>query len=392
LQRDTSPFAGDNAAGRWGRAGSGRECWVQPTLVAEVRFAQWTPAGHIRHAAFLALRSDKPARDITREPVMGDGAPPRLDAPASATPPRTSRTSPMKVTHVERVVDEASGVTKLDLLRYYDSVAEFMLPHLHRRPVALVRGPGGVGAPLFFQKHDGKTAIAGVRQLDPALWPGHEALLEVPTREALLASAQMNVIEFHTWNATDAHLGKPDRMIFDLDPGAGVGWEAVQEAAVLTRALLTELGLTSWLKTSGGKGLHVVVPLAPRRDFDTVKGFSKAVVDHLTATLPTRFVAKSGSDNRVGRIFVDYLRNGEGATTVTAFSARARPGLGVSMPLAWDALDDIKSGAHWHVGNARDALSLQTVDPWAAMAGTKQLLTPAMKTLGFKIPVTHRRD
>ena len=403
LQRQTSPFDSNTAPGRWARAGAGRECWVRPTLVAEVRFAQWTAAKRIRHATFLALRTDKAARDITRELVLGAAAaglaaaePVRAATVTTSTSTcaagvpsavkRTSNMSSPKVTHGERVIDAASGCTKLDLVRYYDSVAEFMLPHLQHRPVALLRAPGGVGAPAFFQKHDGKAAIAGVRQLDPALWPGHEALLEVPTLEALVAAAQMNVIEFHTWNATDAHLDKPDRMIFDLDPGEGVTWEAVQEGALLTRALLHELGLQSWLKTSGGKGLHVVVPVAPRRGFDIVKAFSKAVVEHLSTTIPARFVAKSGAGNRVAKIFVDYLRNGEGATTVTAFSARARPGLGVSMPVAWEALKDIRSGAHWHVGNARDALSVRTVDPWAALAGTRQPLTAAMKTLGFKAP------
>jgi len=144
----------------------------------------------------------------------------------------------------------------------------------------------------------------------------------------------MNVIEFHTWNSTIRNIDKPDRMVFDLDPGAGVAWTHVQEAALLTRALLTELGLSSWLKTSGGKGLHVVVPLAPRLPYDAVKDFSQAIVQHLVQTIPARFAAKSGPANRVGRIFVDYLRNKHGATTAAAFSARARRGLGVSMPVA----------------------------------------------------------
>lgn len=138
-----------------------------------------------------------------------------------------------------------------------------------------------------------------------------------------------NVIEFHTWNSTARNIGKPDRMVFDLDPGQGTTWEHVQEAALLVRTLLGELGLESWLKTSGGKGQHVVVPLAPRLGYDTVKAFSQAVVQHLARTIPSRLVAKSGPSNRFGKLFVDYLRNGHGATTAAAFSARARPGLGV---------------------------------------------------------------
>ena len=175
-----------------------------------------------------------------------------------------------------------------------------------------------------------------------------------------------------------------------LDPGDGVAWPAIREGALLVRALLTELGLPSWLKTSGGKGLHVVVPIGPlapiksRQGIDNVKAFSKAVVQHLAKTIPARFVVKSGPLNRQGRIFVDYLRNGEGATTVAAFSARARPGLGVSMPVAWEALGEIQSAAEWTVATARDHLSLRGPDPWADMAGAAPPLAPAMKALGFK--------
>ena len=192
---------------------------------------------------------------------------------------------------------------------------------------------------LFFQKHGERIGIPGIKELDPALWPGHAALLEVDRRQALAGCAQMNVIEFHTWNSTAKNIDKPDRMIFDLDPGEGTAWKHMQEAATtLMRCSRSWTWLSSWLKTSGGKGLHVVVPLAPRLDYDTVKDFSQAMVQHLAKTIPSRFVAKSGASNRVGKIFVDYLRNGHGATTAAAFSARARPGLGVSMPVAWDDL------------------------------------------------------
>jgi bifunctional non-homologous end joining protein LigD len=201
----------------------------------------------------------------------------------------------------------------------------------------------------------------------------------------------MNVVEFHTWNSTTRHIDQPDRMVFDLDPGEGVAWPAMQEAAQLTRALLEHLGLRSWLKTSGGKGLHLVVPLAPRWDADTVKGLSQAVVQHLAQTIPQRFVARSGPANRVGKIFVDYLRNGQGATTVAAFSARARPGLGVSMPLPWEALDGLKSSDQWTVANARDALSLRRADPWADYADARQSLAAAMKALGFEKPVSRAK-
>ena len=240
----------------------------------------------------------------------------------------------VRITHPDRVVDASTGHTKLDLARYYESIADRMLPHLLARPASLVRAPDGVGGELFFQKHADVRTMPGVRQL-PGLWEGHGPLLEVPSAQALVAAAQMNVIEFHTWNSVKRKIDKPDRMIFDLDPGEGVEFAMVREGAQLLHAMLDELGLGNWLKTSGGKGLHVVVPMAARLDYDTVKAFSRAIVQHLARTIPQRFVAKSGPANRVGRIFVDYLRNGFNATTAAAFSARARPGLGVSMPIAW---------------------------------------------------------
>jgi bifunctional non-homologous end joining protein LigD len=165
-----------------------------------------------------------------------------------------------------------------------------------------------------------------------------------------------------------------------------VAWARVQEAALLTRSLLSELGLQAWLKTSGGKGLHLVVPLAPRLDVAAVKGFSQAVVQHLARTVPSRFVAKSGAGNRVGKVFVDYLRNSEGATTVAAFSARARPGLGVSMPVAWEQLPALKSGAQWNIATAREHLSFERADPWVDYAAAKQSLAGPMKDLGYVAP------
>jgi bifunctional non-homologous end joining protein LigD len=215
----------------------------------------------------------------------------------------------------------------------------------------------------------------------PDLWEGHGPLLEVPSAKALIAAAQMNVIEFHTWNSVKRSIARPDRMIFDLDPGEGVDFAVVREGAQLLHAMLDELRLSSWLKTSGGKGLHVVVPMAARLDYDTVKAFSQAIVQHLARTIPQRFVAKSGPANRVGKIFVDYLRNGFNATTAAAFSARARPGLGVSMPVAWSELDALKSGAQWTISTARDRLSFQKADPWADYAACKQTLAAAMKAL-----------
>ena len=385
LRVDAPPFASKAVPkrGRWTTRAVGVERWVEPALVAEVEFADWTPDGHIRHAKYLALRDDRDPLGVVRE---------RAITPAAAMPLHTSGTAQgstvkgVKVTHPERVIDASSGITKLELVRYYESVAPWMLPHLVGRPCSLVRGPDGVGGQLFFQKHADTLHIPELRQLDPALWPGHTALIEVPTPTALVAAAQMNVIEFHTWNSTVRKIDQPDRIVFDLDPGDGVRWERVQEAALLLHTMLDELGLQSWLKTSGGKGLHVVVPLTPRADWDTCKEFSKAVVQHIASVIPDRFVAKSGAGNRVGKIFVDYLRNTHGATTAAAFSARSRPGLGVSMPIAWDVLKTLKRSDQWNVRTAREHLSFQTSDPWEGYWTCRQTLTAAMKALGMKPP------
>ena len=321
--------------------------WVRPTLMAEVSFAQWTADRRVRHAVFQGLRDDKPAQAIGIERAVAPAS-----APASAPTARkrvAAATVPLRVTHPDRVVDSLSGVTKGELVAFYGSVSSLLLAHLTDRPVALVRAPSGVEGERFFQKHAGANRIAGVTLLDSSLDPGHEALLSVATREALLACAQMNVVEFHSWNTTAQRIRMPDRMVFDLDPGEGVDWPAIQEAARLLRAFLAELKLVGFLKTSGGKGLHVVVPLTPRYDCDQVKTVSRAIVAHLAKVFPQRFVVKSGPDNRVGRIFIDYLRNGFGATTVAAWSARARPGLGVSVPVAWEELETLQGGAHWTV-------------------------------------------
>ena len=388
---DKSPFPpGSTRATRWLAKPAAQDHWVKPRLVAEVSFAEWTPDGSVRHASYQGLREDKPAQAVVRERAK---APPNSEKAVTVThkpaarkttaaspKPGTAEVDGVRITHPERVIDAASGHTKLDLARYYASIATFMIPHLKSRPASLVRAPEGVGGELFFQKHADVRTMPGVKDL-PGLWEGHGALLEVSTAKALVAAAQMNVVEFHTWNSVKQKVDKPDRMIFDLDPGEGVEFDQVREGAQLMRALLEELGLRCWLKTSGGKGLHVVVPMSARLDYDTVKDFSQRIVQHMARTIPQRFVARSGPSNRVGRIFVDYLRNGWNATTAAAFSARARPGLGVSMTIAWDELPQVRSGAQWTISDARDRLSFQKADPWADYWTCRQTLTAAMKTL-----------
>jgi bifunctional non-homologous end joining protein LigD len=374
LASDQSPFPPRAVAGR-------KHHWVEPKLIAEVSFGEWTASGAIRHAVFQGLRSDKPANTIGREKTehMEDIMATHTDTagPGSRLP------AGLKVTNGERVIDALSGATKLDLVRYYALVGTLMAAHLKGRPVALVRAAGGVGGELFFQKHADVGKLPGVKQLNQALDPGHPPMLEVAGTRGILSAAQWNVLEFHTQNALAGTYQAPNRIVFDLDPGQGVAWSTMQEAAQLLHAFLDELGLPSFLKTSGGKGLHVVVPIKGGRDWDTVKDFSQAIVRHLASALPDRFAFKSGPKNRVGKIFIDYLRNGQGATTACAWSARARPGLGISVPLAWDELAGLKAGDQWNIKNAHTRLDRGNA-PWAGYAKAAKTLGAAMKKLDFK--------
>lgn len=393
IRSDTSPFPPRAVPGR-------KHHWVEPSLVAEVSFSEWTSAGAVRHPVFQGLREDKPASGITRERASHVQAQANEESkvkPAPAKKTARPATSPgqdldrmpatLKVTNGERVIDADSGTTKMDLIRYYALVGELMMEHLKARPVSLVRAPEGVGKELFFQKHADVRKMPGVRELDPALDPEHPPMLEIANIGGILTAAQWNVVEFHTQNAFARAYERPNRMVFDLDPGEGVDWPMVREAALLMRAFLEELGLPAFLKTSGGKGLHVVVPLrqpaAGGHDWDTVKGFSQAVVRHMATTLPERFAFKSGPKNRVGKIFIDYLRNGQGATTVCAWSARVRPGLGISVPLRWEELPKLKSSTQWTVANVHTRLDEGNA-PWEGYAKAAKTLTKAMKTLGFE--------
>jgi len=351
--------------------------WVKPELIAEVSFGEWTSGGHIRHSVFRGLREDKPVKAISREKAVPVED---IDAAKSTPASKTGRAKGGKLTNPDRVIDPSTKLTKLDLARYYGLIAPLMLEHLKGRPVSFLRAPAGIQGEFFFQKHL-EAAMPGVKPLPAKLDPDHPPLLEVPTAEAIMSAVQMNVVEFHTWNAVKTSIGKPDRMMFDLDPGEGVQWPAMQQAANLVRVLLQEIGLQAWLKTSGGKGLHVVVPLRKQYGWDTVKRFSQVIVQHLARTLPQLFVAKSGPKNRVGKIFADYLRNGFGATTVCAWSARARPGLGISVPVAWDELDKLTGGAHWTIQNVHSRLDAGNT-PWDDYA--PQSLTAAMSAMEFE--------
>ncbi|RYF59723.1 MAG: DNA ligase D, partial [Comamonadaceae bacterium] len=263
LTTDTNPFANPRDIAR-------KAHWVKPRLLAEVAFAEWTQDNRIRHSVFHGLRQDKPAKAIVREKpahlAQAEAPPSASRSPSSSSSTALPRS--LRLTHPERVIDATTGITKIDIARYYAQVAPLMMEHLKGRPVALVRAPDGVEGELFFQKHLDKGDMPGIEQLDPALYAGHPPMLAVARPEGLLSGAQMNVIELHTWNARKDRIDRPDRMTFDLDPGEGVAWEQVQEAAHLVQVLLGELGLPAFLKTSGGKGLHVVVPIKRLHDWD----------------------------------------------------------------------------------------------------------------------------
>jgi bifunctional non-homologous end joining protein LigD len=384
LDTSVSPFPPKAVAGR-------KHHWVKPALIAEVSFSEWTAAGAVRHAVFQGLREDKPATAITREKAehmeeaVEETVKDNVNTQTEPGAPAGKLPASLKITHGERVIDKQSGTTKLDLVRYYALVGALMMEHVKGRPLSLVRAPGGVGGELFFQKHADVGKLPGVKQMDQALDPEHPSMLEVSSVAGILSAAQWNVVEFHSQNAVGKAYETPNRMVFDLDPGEGVEWKAMQEAAQLMHAFLDELGLPSFLKTSGGKGLHVVVPIKPAYDWDTVKDFSQAIVRRMADTLPERFAFKSGARNRVGKVFIDYLRNGRGATTAAAWSARVRPGLGISVPLDWDELMSIKAGDQWNVRNAHTRLD-QGNTPWAGYAKAARSLTAPMKQLDFTPP------
>ncbi|WP_158905384.1 DNA ligase D [Burkholderia sp. L27(2015)] len=351
--------------------------WVRPDLVAEIMFSEWTNEGLVRQASFVALREDKPAAQIVREIPRDASAGEKREA-MSTQDSAGDQVAGITITHPDRVIDKAAHVDKIMLARYYDSVAERMLPHLADRPVALLRGMDGISGEQFFQKHEERMVIPHVAR-HPGLDPGHAPLLTIDNVEALIGAVQMGTLEFHTWNGSIRNLEKPDRMIFDLDPDPKLAWERMVEAAMLLRTLLGELGLEAFIKTSGGKGFHVVVPLRRDAGWEPVKDFAHAISIHMATTFPKLFSAKMGPRNRIGKIFIDYLRNSRGASTVAAYSTRARPGLGVSVPVSWDEVPQLESADQWNVKTLGTRLKQTPEDPWAAYWKTQQRITAAMK-------------
>jgi len=352
--------------------------WLEPRLMCEVAYAEMTRQGVVRHSVFHGLRSDKPAKAITREVAR--------TAPARQGTSDALAATRVRISNPERVIDPAIGATKLELARFYAEVAPWALPHLQRRPLALVRAPEGIDGELFFQKHADKLSIPHITQLDPSLYPEHAPLLVIESAKALVGAAQMGTVELHTWNAKAPALDHPDRFVLDLDPDPALPWKRMLEATQLTQTLLDEIGLESYLKTSGGKGMHILVPLRPVHGWAEVKAFSQAVARYLAKLLPQHFSAVSGPKNRIGKIFIDYLRNSQGASTVAAFSVRAREGLPVSVPIAREELPELRGANVWTVRNLLPRLEeLGREDPWEGFWNSEQQISAEMRErLGMK--------
>jgi bifunctional non-homologous end joining protein LigD len=331
--------------------------WVEPRLLAQVEFRGWTATALIRQGVFKGLRGERQEGDLLRE----DQAEPAL--PALKILPQ--------FTHPDRLLWPESGVTKQGLAEFYMEIWPWIGPHIAGRPLSLLRAPHGVGGPSFFQKH----AFAGLSDAVQRVPEGDgEPLLAIRDCDGLMALVQASVVEIHPWPSTVKAIEKPDRLIFDLDPGEGTGWEALCAAALDLKVNLREAGLESFVKTSGSKGLHVVVPLAPVAGFDEVKAYAQRFAVELAKRKPDRYVASAVLALRPGRIYIDYLRNARTATTIAPYSTRARPQASVAAPIGWDELGPDMSADRFRITNLLHRLDRLAQDPWAAMTGLAQTL------------------
>ena len=291
---------------------------------------------------------------------------------------RAASVAGVRITNPQRVLFDEMGVTKEALARYYEGVAEWILPELKDRPLSLVRCPQGPGEGCFYQKNIDSRFSPAIDRVEVDLGGGGTYAM-ANSIEAVVSLVQMGVIELHVWGSTRADLERPDRMVFDLDPDPAVAWREVMASAHLLRERREALGLDSYVKTTGGKGLHVMVPLARRHDWDEVKGFSRAFAQTIVDERPDLYTVKAAKKERPRRIFIDWLRNGECATAVAAYSVRARKGAPVATPLHWDELGGRLKPAQFHVGNVARRLAGPRPDPWKAFRRASQTLTAAMK-------------
>ena len=386
LASDIQPFAKAPS-----RATGSRVHWVRPEIVVEVEYLGITTDGLLRHPSFVGLREDKPASDVRMESAAPAITGERT-APTSARPAKARRSSPdsvlgITISHPDKFMWTDAGITKLDLARYCEQVSPHMLPYVLDRPLALVRCPEGATATspgCFFQKHAEDGFVGPYRRQIITGSEGPAEYLAVSEPASLAALAQMGVLEVHIWGSRMPDVEKPDMLVFDFDPGLGVRWDALVEGARLVREILSLVGLESFVKTTGGKGLHVVAPVVPSEGWPQVTAFARAVAETAARSDPSRYTSVASKARREGRIFVDYLRNTRGATSVAPFSTRARPGATVSVPVRWEDLARIAGSDAYTVASVPRRLARLSHDPWAGYFETEQAITPkARRTLGI---------
>ncbi len=385
LETKTSPFFRPSTEAKRGAI------WVEPTMVAQVRFATWTADQQLRQAAFLGLREDKDPREVRREtaaptPKAEKGAAPK--AKPASTPAKAAVLDhpPVRLTHPDKLLDAASHLTKQQLADFYWAVAPRMLPHIAGRALSLVRLPEGIGKPQFYQKHVTSMLPKGFDSVDiPDKKTGVvEKYIALSTPEAIAALAQMSVLEVHPWGSVASDLEHPDRLVIDLDPDESLPWTTLTSAAEDVRKHLKAIGLESFVKTTGGKGLHVVFPIAPEYDWTTIKSFCHAFVVTLERTNPRLYLTKMTKAARAGKIYLDYLRNERGATAVAPYSPRARADPGVAMPLAWTELK-ADGRPDYRIANFDQWQTRLKKDPWSKMPQTQQTLSAeVLQRLGVK--------
>ena len=334
--------------------------WLRPQLVAEVEFAERTDDGVIRQGSFMGLREDIAPKTVGLEKAQ--------EPPAEG----------IRISSPQRIIYPRLKFTKGDLARYYAEVSEWMLPHVANRPLTLVRCPDGVGKECFYQRHLGMGASPGDLKVFERLRSSKGKYLYLDSRNGILSAVQNGAVEFHTWGASVPDPKRPDRITMDLDPAPDVKWADLVNATRLTRTLLEKLGLKCFLKTTGGKGLHVVAPLEPKLPWDEVKEFTRLVAEFLVRAEPGLFIANMSKAKRTGKVFADYLRNSETASAVSAYSARAREEAGVSTPLDWDELGKADIRNKFTVLSVPKRLASLTLDPWAEYSSTRQSITDAM--------------
>lgn len=326
--------------------------YVRPELVAEVEFRAWTADGHLRHASFRGLREDKMAKEIAREAPK-----------ATAKEPQPQRQT-VKLTHADRLYWPEEGITKEGLADFYADEWRLMAPYVVGRPLALLRCPNGIEGERFFQKHAWKGLNPNIVTVADPQDPGEEPWVSINDLDGMMGLVQSAALEIHPWGSTIGDWERPDIIILDLDPGEDVPWQSVLDAAQEVRQRLKDAGLSPFVKTSGGKGLHVVAPLRPSAEWPEIKAFTNSLAEAMASDSPDRYVATITKSKRHGKILIDYLRNQRGQTTVAPYSTRARPGAAVSTPITWEELEPGIGPAYFTVANLPARLAAMKSDPW----------------------------